>query len=85
MMVLQTLRRSPLHGYAIAQQIRQTSDDLLTIEEGTLYPALQRLLREGMGGSRNGAFPLPTARSAITALRPRAENNCSGSFPPSNG
>jgi len=47
MMVLQTLRRGPLHGYAIAQQIRQTSDDLLTIEEGTLYPALQRLLRAG--------------------------------------
>lgn len=47
MMVLQTLRRGPLHGYAIAQQIRQTSDDLLSIEEGTLYPALQRLLREG--------------------------------------
>jgi transcriptional regulator len=47
MMVLQTLRRGPLHGYAIAQQIRQTSDEVLTIEEGTLYPALQRLLREG--------------------------------------
>jgi len=47
MMVLQTLRRGPLHGYAIAQQIRQTSEDLLTIEEGSLYPALQRLLREG--------------------------------------
>jgi PadR family transcriptional regulator, regulatory protein PadR len=47
MMVLQTLRRAPLHGYAIARQIRQLSDDLLQIEEGTLYPALQRLLREG--------------------------------------
>lgn len=47
MMVLQTLRRGPLHGYAIAQNIRQTAGDLLQIEEGTLYPALQRLLREG--------------------------------------
>lgn len=47
MMVLQVLRRGSLHGYAIAQQIRSTSDDLLQIEEGTLYPALQRLLREG--------------------------------------
>ncbi len=47
MMVLQILRRGPLHGYAIAQNIRQTSGDLLQIEEGTLYPALQRLLREG--------------------------------------
>ncbi|HXN48339.1 MAG TPA: PadR family transcriptional regulator [Bryobacteraceae bacterium] len=47
MMVLQTLRRGPQHGYAIAQKIRQTAGDLLQIEEGTLYPALQRLLREG--------------------------------------
>ncbi len=47
MMVLQTLRRAPLHGYALAQNIRQFSGDLLQIEEGTLYPALQRLLREG--------------------------------------
>jgi len=50
MMVLQTLRLGPLHGYAIAQHIRQTSEDLLQIEEGTLYPALQRLLREGWVG-----------------------------------
>ena len=47
MMVLQTLRRGQLHGYAIAQNIRQGAGDLLQIEEGTLYPALQRLLREG--------------------------------------
>ncbi|HTX37812.1 MAG TPA: PadR family transcriptional regulator [Bryobacteraceae bacterium] len=47
MMVLQTLRSGPLHGYAIAQHIRQFSGDLLQVEEGTLYPALQRLLREG--------------------------------------
>jgi transcriptional regulator len=47
MMVLQTLRARPLHGYAIAQHIQQTSDELLQVEEGTLYPALQRLLREG--------------------------------------
>lgn len=46
LMILTTLRRGPLHGYAIAQSIRQTSDELLQIEEGTLYPALQRLLRE---------------------------------------
>ena len=47
MMILQTLRARPLHGYAIAQHIQQTSDELLQIEEGTLYPALQRLLLEG--------------------------------------
>jgi len=47
MMILQTLRRGPLHGYAIAQHITSTSDDLLRIEEGSLYPALQRMLKEG--------------------------------------
>src|SRR5215469_11330703 len=47
MLVLQTLSRGPLHGYAIAQHIQRVSQDLLQVEEGSLYPALQRLLREG--------------------------------------
>jgi transcriptional regulator len=47
MLVLRTLSRGPLHGYAIAQSIHQVSRDLLQVEEGSLYPALQRLLREG--------------------------------------
>jgi PadR family transcriptional regulator, regulatory protein PadR len=46
MMILRTLKRRPLHGYALAQHIKRTSDDLLQIEEGSLYPALQRLLKE---------------------------------------
>jgi transcriptional regulator len=45
MMILQTLRRGPLHGYAIAQSIKQYSEDLLRVEEGSLYPALQRMLK----------------------------------------
>ena len=45
MMILQTLRREPMHGYALAQHIKRTSDDLLQIEEGSLYPALQRMLK----------------------------------------
>ena len=45
MMILRTLKRQPLHGYALAQHIKRTSDDLLQIEEGSLYPALQRLLK----------------------------------------
>jgi PadR family transcriptional regulator, regulatory protein PadR len=48
MMVLCTLKRQPLHGYALAQHIKRTSNDLLQIEEGSLYPALQRLLKEGL-------------------------------------
>jgi PadR family transcriptional regulator, regulatory protein PadR len=41
---LRTLKRQPLHGYALAQHIKHTSVDLLQIVEGSLYPALQRLL-----------------------------------------
>lgn len=48
MMILRTLRRQPMHGYALVQHIKRTSDDLLQIEEGSLYPALQRLLKEGL-------------------------------------
>lgn len=43
MLVLKTLTRGHLHGYAIAQLIQQLSEDLLRVEEGSLYPALQRL------------------------------------------
>src|SRR5258708_39615675 len=47
MMVLRTLKRQPMHGYALVQQIKRTSNEVLQIEEGSLYPALQRLLKEG--------------------------------------
>jgi transcriptional regulator len=47
MMILQTLRRGAMHGYALAQLMKRTSDDLLQIEEGSLYPALQRMLKAG--------------------------------------
>ena len=47
LLILHTLRRAPLHGYGIAQAIKRLSDDVLTVEEGSLYPALQRLLLQG--------------------------------------
>lgn len=47
MLVLKTLARAPMHGYGIALSIKQLSDDVLTVEEGSLYPALQRLLLRG--------------------------------------
>ena len=47
MMILQTLRRQPLHGYALVQHIKVASNELLQIEEGSLYPALQRMLKAG--------------------------------------
>ncbi len=47
MLVLRVLQPGPLHGYAIAQRIHQLSNDLLQVEEGSLYPALQRMLLKG--------------------------------------
>jgi len=47
MMILHSLRLKPMHGYALVKHIKQVSDNLLQIEEGSLYPALQRMLREG--------------------------------------
>jgi len=45
MMVLESLRRQPAHGYALVLHIQQRSNNLLQVEEGSLYPALQRLLK----------------------------------------
>jgi len=47
MLILQTLTRGKMHGYGIAQSIQEISDDVLQVEEGSLYPALQRLLVKG--------------------------------------
>lgn len=47
MLILKTLARAPLHGYGIALSIKRLSDEVLTVEEGSLYPALQRLLVQG--------------------------------------
>ena len=46
MLVLQALQRAPMHGYAIAQVIRNRSGEVLTVETGSLYPALHRLERQ---------------------------------------
>jgi transcriptional regulator len=47
MLILRVLAVEPLHGYAIAQRIHTLSHDELTVEEGSLYPALQKLLLKG--------------------------------------
>ncbi|HEY7497764.1 MAG TPA: PadR family transcriptional regulator [Vicinamibacterales bacterium] len=47
MLVLRVLARQPLHGYAIAQRIHQLASDALRVEEGALYPALQKLVIKG--------------------------------------
>lgn len=48
MLILKTLKRfGPMHGYGIAKSIQQNSEDILRVEEGSLYPALQRILIKG--------------------------------------
>ena len=57
MLVLQTLTLQSLHGYAIAQHIRRLSDSVLNVEQGSLYPALERLQRKGWVTSKWGETP----------------------------
>jgi PadR family transcriptional regulator, regulatory protein PadR len=47
LLILKTLESGPRHGYGIAERVQQLSDDVLTVEEGSLYPALQRMLVKG--------------------------------------
>lgn len=47
LLILKTIALEPLHGWAIAQRIRQLSDEVLQLPQGSLYPALQRLERQG--------------------------------------
>ena len=54
MLILKTLSRGPLHGYAIAEFIQRTSDEVLRVEEGALYPALHRLQVRGLLASEWG-------------------------------
>ena len=47
MLILRTLMRGPMHGYAIARRIKESSSEALNVEEGSLYPALNRMLVKG--------------------------------------
>jgi transcriptional regulator len=55
LLVLRTLTRGPLHGYGIAQRVKQLSHDVLQVGESSLYPALQRLLLDGYVTAEWGA------------------------------
>ncbi|HTZ32540.1 MAG TPA: PadR family transcriptional regulator [Methylomirabilota bacterium] len=70
MMVLRTLQREPLHGYALAQAIKRYSNDLLHIEEGSLYPALQRLLKSG---SVNAEWRISSTNRRVRVYRLTAD------------
>ena len=53
-LILKSISADPMHGYAVAQWIKRTSDDALLVEEGALYPALHRLARRGWVESKWG-------------------------------
>lgn len=55
MLILQTIRHGPMHGYGIAQHLRMVSQDVLQVGESSLYPALQRLLLNGWVKAEWGA------------------------------
>src|SRR5688500_8745412 len=57
MLVLRTLSVASLHGYAIAQHIERLSDGVFAVEQGSLYPALERLQTKGLVTSKWGASP----------------------------
>jgi transcriptional regulator len=62
MLILQTLTLQPMHGYAVAQHIERLSQDVLSVEQGSLYPALDRLQKKGWVTSKWGQSP--TGRQA---------------------
>ena len=62
MLILQSLTLQPMHGYAIAQHIERLSQDVLSVEQGSLYPALDRLQKQGWVTSKWGESP--TGRQA---------------------
>ncbi len=70
MLILKTLSRGNLHGYAIVQMVQQTSGDELLIEEGSLYPALQRLELNGWIGGEWGLTP-NNRRARIYKITPK--------------
>ena len=57
MLILRTLSLGPLHGYAISQHIERTSESVLKVEQGSLYPALERLQKQGLLTSDWGLTP----------------------------
>jgi PadR family transcriptional regulator PadR len=73
MMILQSLRLKPMHGYALVKHIKQVSDNLLRVEEGSLYPALQRMLKEGWLEAKAGTSSKgrPTRIYRLTAAGTR--------------
>ena len=70
LLILKTLSRKQMHGYGIAQQIHQAVDDLLKVEDGSLYPALYRMEERGWISSEWGTSE-NNRRARYYSLTPR--------------
>jgi transcriptional regulator len=73
MLILKILSREPMHGYAIAQEIKRISEGVLRVEEGSLYPALQRILRKGWV-TAEWVPAGPKRRARVYRLTPRGRS-----------
>jgi transcriptional regulator len=82
LLILETLRRGELHGYGIAQQIRERSREVLQVGEGSLYPALQRLRERGLVGAswRRSETGRRARFYRLTASGERALGDARGEF-----
>ena len=70
----QTLRTDRAHGHAITQAIESRSVEVLQVGDGSLYPSLQRLLKDGLIAAKTGLLKT-SARRASTGSRPRANGS----------
>ena len=71
MLVLKALARGPLHGYGVAEWIEQTSQQVLKVEEGALYPALHRMELRGLLQGQVGRFGKQPAREVLRTYPPK--------------
>jgi transcriptional regulator len=74
MMILRLLKWQPMHGYALVQRIQDVSKNLLQVEEGSLYPALQRLLKADLVSAEWGVSPT-NRRVRVYRLTPDGERH----------
>jgi hypothetical protein len=74
MLVLKSLQLGPMHGWGIAERVESGSQNVLGLNQGSLYPALYRLEKQGFVG-RSGAQPTTTGARATTPSRPPAAGN----------
>lgn len=84
MLVLKTLDLTPMHGYGIGQRIEQISEGVFTVTLGSLYPALQRLEREGLI-TANGGNRTTTAGRATTGSPRRGKSGWARNRKSGNG